>query len=308
MLRIKTLIIFFFSTILIINSCTKNQSDFDVKKWQKSVIDNRTAKDNEFKTSPTSPFAGLARINAEKDKTSFLDFKSGNFILNNKKSSLTLISVFQKNGKWYLKILNNGFTCKSGTEKEGSLYKLGDMVECTYYRFTFVMYPLDERLVIIAFDPELKKIKEFKHLYYYPPDPEFRVNAKLVKIKNPEQIDMLTSQNQIKTYYRYAEIRFKIKDKKLTLIAYKKDLHQKPEQTWLFIPFTDKTTGKTTYAAGRFLEIKEPLTKNFILDFNEAFNPLCNYSHVYNCSYPPEENALDIPIEAGEKVYPVYQN
>ena len=73
---------------------------------------------------------------------------------------------------------------------------------------------------------------------------------------------------------------------------------------WLFIPFKDLTCEIETYAAGRFIELTEPAEEDFILDFNLAFNPLCNYADVYNCSYPPIENQLDIEIKAGEKVYP----
>ncbi|MEN8154758.1 MAG: DUF1684 domain-containing protein [Acidobacteriota bacterium] len=40
------------------------------------------------------------------------------------------------------------------------------------------------------------------------------------------------------------------------------------------------------------------------MDFNECYNPLCNYATVYNCTLPPFENELDIEIKAGEKTYP----
>lgn len=129
----------------------------------------------------------------------------------------------------------------------------------------------------------------------------------MVKLEKKEKIKMVTSENLIKTFYRYARIDFEVKGKKRHLFAYKKDLSKKPRETYLFIPFKDKTNGKETYSADRFLEIKEPVGDTFILDFNEAFNPLCNYSHVWNCSYSPSENILDIPIKDREKntLYPI---
>jgi len=51
-----------------------------------------------------------------------------------------------------------------------------------------------------------------------------------------EQIQMITSQNLIKTFYRYAKIIFKIKGQKKVLMAYKKDLSKGPGEAWLFIP------------------------------------------------------------------------
>jgi len=303
---ISYLSVLLLSAILInLCGCGNNNKNIDITKWEQKIIQTRKNKDEEFKTSPTSPFAGLERMTAPKNRISYLIYNNGNFYLSGKRSNGTLISVFQREGKWLFKSYSSKFKCFSNGQPVNSGDVLGDMTECKYKRYTFVIYPLDERLVIIVFDPEKKEIKNFQHLLYYTPDPDYRVNAKFKRFKKLEQIEMITSQNQIKTFYKYAKIIFKVKNQKRTLIAYKKDLNKGPGEAWIFIPFNDKTNGKTTYAAGRFIEIKEPEGDKFVLDFNEAFNPLCNYSHVYNCSYPPAENSLDIPIEAGEKRYPI---
>jgi len=55
---------------------------------------------------------------------------------------------------------------------------------------------------------------------------------------------------------------------------------------------------------GRFLEIPAPKGTTFTLDFNGAFNPLCNDSNIWNCPIPPKGNALMVPVKAGEKAYP----
>jgi uncharacterized protein (DUF1684 family) len=47
-----------------------------------------------------------------------------------------------------------------------------------------------------------------------------------------------------------------------------------------------------------------PEGSQLTLDFNRAFNPLCNYSPAYNCAIPPKENHLEVAIRAGEKTYP----
>ena len=44
----------------------------------------------------------------------------------------------------------------------------------------------------------------------------------------------------------------------------------------------------------------------YVLDFNEATNPLCNYSPHYNCPIPLRENVLPVPIRAGEMKYPAH--
>ncbi len=290
--------------VIFFNSCEKKETP-EIKEWKAKLMERRAKEDREFKTSPTSPIAGLNRLTVPPDKKSFVIFKDGNFKLVENKTKDSLISVFKKGNDWVWDVFDENFVCKNKDRiiKTGEPLK-GDLT-CKYKRYSFLVYPLDSRLVIVSFDPEKKEVKEFTHRYYYPPDPDYRVKAKLIRLEKKEKVPMITSQNLVKTFYRYARIDFVVKGKKRHLFAYKKDLSQKPGEGFLFIPFKDKTNGKETYGAGRFLEIKEPVGDTFILDFNEAFNPLCNYSHVWNCSYPPSENILDLPIKAGEKKYPI---
>ena len=72
----------------------------------------------------------------------------------------------------------------------------------------------------------------------------------------------------------------------------------------LFIPFTDKTSGKYTYGGGRYLIVDEPAEGDEILiDFNLVINPLCSYADIYHCIVPPRENKLNIAILAGVRKY-----
>jgi len=285
-------------------SCKAKKESPEIQKWKQKILNKRAEKDKEFATSPISPFAGLKRMTVEKNTTAYLIFDEGSFSLSKEKSDRALFSVFQKDGgNWQWEVFNSELVCKT----EQKIIKSGDVLKgsvlCNFGKYTIEEYPLDERLVIVVFSPDRKEFKQFKHLFYYPPNPEYRVEAKLIKFENPKQVKMITSQNLIKTFYRYAKVVFKIKEQEIRLMAYKKYLSKGPGHAWLFIPFKDKTNEVETYPAGRFIEIKEPSSDIFIFDFNEAFNPLCNYAHVYNCSYPPYENFLDIEIKAGEKTY-----
>ena len=70
----------------------------------------------------------------------------------------------------------------------------------------------------------------------------------------------------------------------------------------LFVLFTDATSGVTTYAANRSLQIAEPSASGRVtLDFNRATNLPCAYTEFATCPLPPAENRLPIGIEAGEK-------
>lgn len=145
--------------------------------------------------------------------------------------------------------------------------------------------------------PKTERV-DFKGLKYYTIDSNYRLVAKMKKIKNAKQVSMETSKHQEKFYLPYAKASFDLHGKKCELTIYKS-----VNQDYLFLPFTDLTTGKQSYGAGRYIEVEELSNKQILIDFNIAYNPYCAYSDNYNCPYPPAENDLAIKIEAGEKTY-----
>ena len=74
-------------------------------------------------------------------------------------------------------------------------------------------------------------------------------------------------------------------------------------EDYLFLPYTDLTSGDGSYGGGKYLDLKTPEGNTIIIDFNKAYNPYCAYSHRYSCPVPPEENDLLVRIEAGVRVY-----
>ena len=72
----------------------------------------------------------------------------------------------------------------------------------------------------------------------------------------------------------------------------------------LFLVFADRTNGRGSYGAGRFLYVPKPdADGNVPLDFNQAYNPPCAFTSFATCPLPPPENRLDLEITAGEKAY-----
>jgi uncharacterized protein len=71
----------------------------------------------------------------------------------------------------------------------------------------------------------------------------------------------------------------------------------------LNILFTDATSGVTTYAANRSLQVAAPGADGTVtLDFNRAANLPCAYTPFATCPLPPAENRLPFPVEAGEQI------
>jgi len=75
----------------------------------------------------------------------------------------------------------------------------------------------------------------------------------------------------------------------------------------LFLPFADRTSGKTTYGAGRYLldTVKGAdlgtADGRLVLDFNFAYNPSCVYDPAWTCPLAPAANRLGVDVRAGER-------
>lgn len=144
---------------------------------------------------------------------------------------------------------------------------------------------------------------EFTGLKYFPADAKYRINARLVEIKQKKSVTLPTSDGKEKTYLEYAHAEFELDGiKNKLLILEIRDMG--PYRGTLFLAFADKTSANETYGAGRYLDVKKVAGSTSItLDFNEAYNPYCAYNDNFSCPFPPKENILDVEIKAGEKTY-----
>jgi len=149
---------------------------------------------------------------------------------------------------------------------------------------------------------------ERANLRFFPIDKNYCVPVRIERIDEAPWFLMETSGPKKKTYRVYGILHFTVNDTTRKLHVYQsQDLMKDPQYAdYLFIPFTDKTSGEESYANGRYIDLRIPELESggFRLDFNKAYNPYCAYiSDKYNCPVPPRENDLDIAIRAGEMKY-----
>jgi uncharacterized protein len=144
----------------------------------------------------------------------------------------------------------------------------------------------------------------FRGLSYFPVDSMMRFSVRLHRYPVPGQIRLGTNTGEIRGALRYGYFDLKMEGQECRLQAYR--LQDNPEEGGpsLFIPFRDATSGKETYAAGRYIDLKENTSGIYELDFNRAYNPFCAYNTDFSCPVAPSENTLKVPIRAGEKIYP----
>ncbi|WP_121820889.1 DUF1684 domain-containing protein [Halostella salina] len=141
---------------------------------------------------------------------------------------------------------------------------------------------------------------DFDGLDYFDPDPDYRVTATVTVHDDPEAVTMDTTAGTEVRYRRELTLSFDIDGVEQELAAYRQEGDEQ-----YFVPIRDKTTGQESYEGGRYMEFAsdEELDDGdeMVLDFNLAYSPFCAYSETFACPLPPEENWLDVAVEAGEK-------
>jgi uncharacterized protein len=146
-------------------------------------------------------------------------------------------------------------------------------------------------------DLESPELQHFAGVKTYPIDQKWRVEAKLEPAAADKKIAITDVTGQTSLQTSPGTLVFTLDGKE-----YRLDAVESEEQ--LFILFADKTSGKETYGAGRFLYAERPNSKGItVLDFNKSINPPCAFTTFATCPLPPKQNRLSIAITAGEKNY-----
>ncbi|MEQ9402792.1 MAG: DUF1684 domain-containing protein [Cyclobacteriaceae bacterium] len=147
--------------------------------------------------------------------------------------------------------------------------------------------------------PFVQKKIDYQPVTFFPPDPDFKVNARLEKLSTRETLKISNTDGSAINYLKFANAKFKLKGNEYSLLILKALGFGNQYLT----AFIDKTSGISTYGGGRYLDLVIGKSDRIEIDFNKAYNPYCAYSEDYLCPLPPRENFLEVAIEAGEKDY-----
>lgn len=154
---------------------------------------------------------------------------------------------------------------------------------------------------------EVVKVGEKKYFRFFPVNEKYAINARFEEISDSTVEVMKTSGIKLKDYLRYGYLYFVIDQKPYKLTLYQSLALKNKEgfEDYLFLPFTDATSGEQCYGGGRYIDFKmaDIVNNLLLLDFNKAYNPYCAYTTGYNCPIPPRENNLPVAINAGEKIF-----
>jgi len=133
----------------------------------------------------------------------------------------------------------------------------------------------------------------------YAPDPRWAFDARFVAFSAPRPTAVGSVVEGLEHVYDApGQVEFDLDGTGFRLTAF-----NGPRPGGLIVLFTDATSGTTTYAANRSLELDAPDEHgNVTLDFNRAVNMPCAFTDFATCPLPPAENRLPVAIEAGEKI------
>lgn len=170
----------------------------------------------------------------------------------------------------------------------------GDTVEVSGLKLMLIYR--GERFGIRLKDNESEYRKNFQGLSWFPPKPGWVVNGRFVTYPKERTMlfDLQTGDKEAMISPGYVEFERGGRKYRLTPVQEGKEL---------FFIFRDKTAGKTTYPAARFLYTELPENGRVTLDFNRAYNPPCVFTPYATCPLPPPENRLQISVDAGEMMY-----
>jgi uncharacterized protein (DUF1684 family) len=164
----------------------------------------------------------------------------------------------------------------------------------TLGRLTMIVIQRGNRFGIRLWDNASKARTDFRGSQWFPVHERFRVMARFTSYPQPKMIPILnvlgdTEQNPSPGY--------------ATFELAGKTSHLEPllEGDHLFFIMKDLTSGRQTYAAGRFLYTGMPKDGRLILDFNKAENPPCAFTVYATCPLPPKQNHQLVEITAGER-------
>ena len=152
---------------------------------------------------------------------------------------------------------------------------------------------------IIVFDPKSPRFKAYKGLKYFPLDLAYRYELPLTVNPKPETTIILSTRGNKRNAQRVGWFEFMAgaTPSRLEVVRL---LEPGVGENDLGIFFRDATSGKESYALGRYVDVKKLPNGNYLLDFNLAYNPACAFSDHYNCPIPPKTNTLAVAIRAGE--------
>lgn len=262
----------------------------------------RVERDEVFSDSLKSPLATVNIWRVDQPELTFGSSSEADLVWNEPSIAPVHLRVYWRDDSVYLEPIGGPVQSVSSEEqlRGRQLWEIGEYYQVGDKHLVLQLHPVGP--VIRAIDSEADAFLEFSGLRYFPVDPAYRVCARIEPQERRRRV-VLDTQGWEREAWYFGKLFFELhgESQELVLLLFDKD--PSPDSRFLLM-FRDKTTGKETYPACRYLSIPYQEEGETWVDFNLAFNPYCAYGDGFACPLPPYGNTISTAVRAGEKTYP----
>lgn len=171
-----------------------------------------------------------------------------------------------------------------------------------YRNWSFFVVDREGRLAARLRDRDWAAKRPVAELSYFPFDPAWVVDADWETLSPSLSMEVPNVSGDLKRVEVKHRAVFSVNGESVSLLP------MSVGDSEVFFVFRDRTSGRETYGAGRFLKA-DPVPEmpqgagggKIRLDFNKAYNPPCAFTPFATCPLPPPENWLPFSIAAGER-------
>ena len=164
----------------------------------------------------------------------------------------------------------------------------------TFDNMRMVVVRRSKGVGIRVWDNARDERRTFPPREWYPVKEELRIPAAYIRYQSPKIVKMPDILGAILDEPMQGYVSFQLSGKTHELIV-----EELPDRR-LFVQFMDLTNGNPTYPSGRYHYTDAHDNGQVFIDFNKAYSPPCAFTEFATCTFPPQENRLDVAIEAGE--------
>lgn len=196
---------------------------------------------------------------------------------------------------------------KSGATIDGALRPEGELLDDTHEKPTtiafgttnFYLIKREDKYGLRIKDTDAPARKHFVGIDYFDIDPSWRIEAKWEAYDPPHEVEEANIIGQTDKVIVPGAAVFERDGQTFRV----EPVIETPGDKEYFLVFADKTSGKETYGAARFVYTEPPQNGKVIIDFNKAYNPPCAFTPYATCPLPTAQNRLKTRVAAGEKKY-----
>ncbi len=161
--------------------------------------------------------------------------------------------------------------------------------------WSFFVVDRDQRLAARLRNRDWAASRPFSGLEFFPAAAAWHIVADWEALAEPLGMEVPNVSGELKSVMVTHQAAFEHAGRRVNLLP------MSVGENEVFFIFRDRTSGKESYGAGRFLKVPPAVDGKITLDFNFAYNPPCAFTPFALCPLPPPENWLSFAVTAGEK-------